>query len=79
MNEDLEIIYVCAVRYALGRRSYVPSTVCDYLMTQKLSKKCMGVIIRDIKECENYGWDCDKKQWMKLLAHLEEKTLQNLK
>jgi len=74
MQEDLGIIYVCAVRYALGRTSYVSSSVCGYLMTQKLSKRCMGTIIRDIKECDNYGWDCDKEHWMKLLAHLEKQN-----
>ena len=30
------------------------------------------VMIRDIKEKEYYGDDCDKENWMKLLAKLEK-------
>ena len=69
---DLEIIYTCAVRYGLGRRTYVTSVISDYLLKQDLSKKCKSVMIRSIEECDDYGMDCDKESWMILLTYLKE-------
>ena len=28
-------------------------------------------MIRDIEQCNNYGWDCDKKEWLELLDILK--------
>lgn len=30
------------------------------------------VMIRDIKQCEDYGWACDRIEWEKLLSKLEK-------
>lgn len=68
---ELEQIFVCAVRYGLTRATYITSVISDYLITQELSGHCKSVIIRDIKECEDYGHECDKESWMRLLEHLE--------
>lgn len=77
-----EMILVCAVRYALGRMSYVVGEVCQYvtLHRKKLSKECINVIIRDIEdELERYhavgqlcGMECDEWEWKKLLKILKE-------
>ena len=64
---DLEQIYVCAVRYGLGRKTYITGVISDYLLFQKLSEHCRSVIKKDIEGCEDYGHECDKKSWMKLL------------
>lgn len=76
-----EQILLCAVRYALGRRSYIVGTVCEYvrLNRQKLSEQCVNIIIRDIKEeSERYhragqtlGDDCDERTWINLQRVLE--------
>jgi len=68
---DLEIIYICSVRYGLGRRTYITSVISDYLLKQDLSNKCKSVMIRNIEECEDYGMDCDKESWMRLLNKLK--------
>ena len=31
INKDFETILLCAVRYAIGRKSYMPSVVIDYI------------------------------------------------
>lgn len=77
-----EMILICAVRYALGRMSYVVSEVCQYAAMQKdkLSKNCINVIVRDIEEelerfhdlGEKLGMECDEKEWLKLRDVLKE-------
>lgn len=77
-----ETILICAVRYALGRMSYVVSEVCQYVAIQKdkLSQNCINVIVRDIEEelervhafGEKLGMECDERQWLKLRDILKE-------
>jgi len=69
---DLENIYICSVRYSLGRMTYITGLVSEYLQKQKLSKHCKRIMIEDIKKCDNYGMDCDKKSWMDLLNYLKK-------
>lgn len=80
MSND-ELIIVCAVRYALGRMTYIVSVVCDYVASKKdtLSQNCINIIIRDIEEeMQRYhnsghtlGMECDEKEWVKLLEKLK--------
>ena len=79
-----EMIIICAVRYALGRMSYVVDEVCKYVASKrdKLSRNCINVITRDIKEemqryhdlGEKLGMECDERSWVKLLEVLERKV-----
>ena len=39
-------------------------------------EKDKKVMIRDIKQCENYGWKCDEESWTKLLQVLERDLLE---
>lgn len=68
---DQEHLYVCAVRYGLGRKTYITSIISSFLMQTKLSDYCTKLIIRDIEKCDNYGHDCDKECWIQLLNHLK--------
>jgi len=74
---ELEQIYVCAVRYALGRQTYITGVVSDYLQKQELSTSCKCVIARDIEECKDYGDDCDKEDWIRLLNKLKNEDTRN--
>ena len=78
ISEDFASIMICAIRYALGRRTYMPSVVCNFVKPRipKMSDKDLYVIIRDIKECRDYGDDCDKKEWMSLLHEAEKECEQ---
>lgn len=79
-NEELMLI--SAVRYALGRMSYIVGVTCEFVKTVKprLSQECINIIIRDIEEeLERYhrsghllGMECDERQWVKLRDFLKE-------
>ena len=73
---DYEHIIISAERYALGRMTYIVELTVNYILKEiennKLSESCLDVIRKDIKEARNYGMDCDKKQWLKLLDRIEE-------
>jgi len=71
MTDNLQNIYISALRYALGRKSYIVSDTVNTLMKVELSKQTIGVMIRDIEECEDYGMEMDKEEWLKLLEHLK--------
>ncbi len=73
---DYEQIVISAVRYAIGRMTYIVEITVNYIMQQieddKLSDKCLGIIRDDIKEAKYLGMQCDEVQWIKLLKKIEE-------
>ena len=75
MITDYEHMLISAVRYALGRRTYVVGITTDYVARQlsKLSDKCIKIMIDDINNpLGGYGDPCDEIDWMCLLEQLEE-------
>ena len=72
---ELEQMYLSAIRYALGRKTYIVKTTINFMIKQKLSTYCKNIMIKDIKRQEDYGMETDKEEWMKLLQHLEETNL----
>lgn len=76
-----EQILICAVRYALGRMSYIVSIVCEYVKAKKdeLSDECKKIIVRDIKDEYQFyhrqgktlGMECDEADWIILARILE--------
>ena len=80
MNLEEQII-ICAVRYALGRMSYIVSDVCEYVRFKKdeLSDECKKIIARDIKDEYQFyhrqgktlGMECDEADWIRLARILE--------
>lgn len=68
---DYEHIVVSAVRYALGRMTYIVELTVDYVLNDisenRLSEKCLQLIKRDIEESSDLGMDIDEKNWNKLL------------
>ena len=74
--EDYEHIVISAERYALGRMTYIVELTVNYIMQEmeddKLSDQCLEIMRNDIKKAKNYGMQCDKEQWMKLLKRIEE-------
>ena len=70
-----------AVRYALGRQSYAPHDVVNYItpLLPRLSHRTLFVMAKDIEETDSYGDErIDKPMWLKFLAevkkHLNNKT-----
>lgn len=74
MITDYEHMLISAVRYALGRRTYIVDITVNYIIEEvpKLSDKCKRIMIQDIEyPYGGYGDECDKRDWMRLLAVLK--------
>lgn len=56
-DDDFGAILNCAVRYSLGRRSYMPKLVTDFItpLLPYLSDKTLGCFLRDLGRTDNYG------------------------
>lgn len=79
IDSDFESILLSAVRYALGRRTYIVSITCGYVkrVLHNLSYNTLFVMERDIIEHgrfgeDAYGDDMDLKDWMDLLNNIRE-------
>ena len=73
---DYEHIVISAERYALGKMTYIVELTVNYILQEieedKLSDQCLNIIRKDINEAKDYGMQCDKIQWVKLLNRIEE-------
>lgn len=76
MITDYEHMLISALRYALGRRTYIVSMAVEYIENElpKLANHCKDIMIKDIEEQEEFGYgaECDKEDWMWLLKRLKE-------
>ena len=52
ITQDLEHMLICAVRYALGRRTYIVGKTTAYIggLLPKLSDWCLDIIRRDLED-----------------------------
>ncbi len=77
-DDNFGHILISAVRYAIGRATYMPGIVQDFIhpLLPYINSKTLYVIERDIREAPSYGWDIDKPGWLKLLAaiHTEQRN-----
>ena len=68
-DNDFWGIVICAVRYSLGRRTYMPGLVTDWIMNHcagLMSKRDITVMLRDIQEMRDsfgLGDSCDVITW----------------
>lgn len=73
---DYENIIISAVRYALGRMTYIVNLTVNYVLKDieenKLSKKCLYIIKKDIENANDLGMECDKKDLQMLLNNINE-------
>lgn len=75
--DDFGCICTCAIRYALGRMTYMPNLVQVFCMRNidMLDTKTLKVAIRDITEYgqtpKDYGADFDYRDWMRFRTFLE--------
>ena len=77
INKDFETILLCAVRYAIGRRTYIPSLVIDYItpLLPYLSEDVLKLIADEI--IEHYTYEgalgdekIDKPYWEQFLRKI---------
>lgn len=78
-KKDLNTLYFCAFRYALGRMTYIVSTVTDLLIKATkdgtLDEVNRDLMSREIKRALDAGkveMPCDQVEWQKLLNVLKE-------
>ena len=69
------VLITCAVRYALGRQSYMPSAVMDELkpLLDKMSMRNLQVMQADITEyIERVSADWNLRYWMDFLNDVND-------
>lgn len=74
IDEDFGTILICAVRYCLGRQTYMPSFVTEFIkpLLPQLDKDTLNVMTKDIRSAETYGDErIDKPMWMRFLDDIE--------
>lgn len=54
-DENFGSILICAVRYALGRKTYMPSVVVEFIkpIVKNLDSKTLNVMANDIKSADD--------------------------
>lgn len=81
-DENFYTVLICAVRYSLGRRTYMPELVTHWIMgnVPKLPAKTALIMLRDINDQRRMGErigkstlgdNCDVKVWEKFEAWLQ--------
>ena len=77
IDKNFESILICAVRYAIGRRTYIPSLVIDYItpLLPYLSEDVLKLIADEI--IEHYTYEgalgdekIDKPYWEQFLRKI---------
>ena len=77
INKDFETILLCAVRYAIGRETYMPSLVIEYItpLLPYLSEDVLKLIANEIIEHYTYEGGLgdekiDKPYWLDFLRKI---------
>lgn len=70
-------ILIYAMRYALGRMTFAPTTVMDNIRhnIDLFSLDSLRLLIRDIDEQPSfggYGMECDERLWLDFREYLED-------
>ena len=74
-TDDFCLVCICAVRYCLGRRPYMPWSVMSFIkqFLPALSDNTLYVMARDIAEADNLGdAEIDAPMWAEFLAEIEK-------
>ena len=79
-DNHFELVLISAVRYCIGRRTYMPEAVTSWIKGHcagALSRQTVEVMIRDIDTAASLGDDCDAKTWMQFREWLKGQEVQN--
>lgn len=74
-TDDFGAILNCAVRYSIGRMTYMPSLVIGFItpLLPEISDKTLYVLDQDITECKYcVGYGYDEPEWMNFLEKVHE-------
>ena len=75
INRDLRDIVISALRYAIGRKTYITYSTCDFIMknSRMIDNPMKNVMLNDLKNIDDY-YDknsCDYKKFTELREFLE--------
>lgn len=72
VDDKYEKILWCAMRYALGRRTYLTMEVIDYIkkVLPALSLDTLMMMQQDIENQHDFGDELDEKRWMILYVDI---------
>ena len=76
IDKNFETILLCAVRYAIGRQTYIPSLVIDYItpILPYLSDDTLETMAKDIADEDYLGGlgdkMIDKPYWLDFLRKI---------
>jgi hypothetical protein len=75
-NSDLRLTIFGCFRYSLGRKTYMPSTICKIIKDnpELFNSTDWERFIEEINECEDLGMNCDKKTWNDLNEFCKERV-----
>lgn len=74
-DRDFGTVCGCAVRYSLGRQTYISSLVQDYIKRnmEYIDSRSIDTMVHDINEAPSLGDErIDKPCWLSFLAVLEK-------
>lgn len=74
-DDDFGAVLNCAIRYCLGRRTYMPELVVSYIrpLLPHLNDKALSVMEKDVSSCGPFGYgdQCDCDTWVRFLADIK--------
>lgn len=78
MIDDFETMLICAVRYAIGRRTYMPGLITEFIMNdvgKQLHERAVLVMLEDLRRtpASERGDPCDVRTWERFEQWLKEK------
>ena len=77
-DDDFGAICNCAVRYAVGRRTYMPGLVIDFItphlseLTDKTLWCCQRDLYQRLDEGFDFGDEFDLQNWMSFLEDVDK-------
>ena len=77
-DNDFGLICTCAVRYSLGRMTYMPTVVQDFIRPHltEVTDRTLRLLRNDIEDHGamglSYGEDFDKANWMEFLDDIKK-------
>ena len=75
LDYDLETVLVCALRYCIGRRTYMPSLITGYIipLLPHLTIDTLNVMRQDILNADELGNEnIDAPIWLGFLNHINK-------
>lgn len=76
---DFGTLCICAIRYSMGRKTYMPLTVQNIVRAHisDLSEDDIRVMLQDREfqaRMDMYGDPCDKEDWLRFWGDIEKHT-----